>query len=123
MNRIAWSVFVLVLSVGLLAAPRQAAGATARLVKVLPQLLDRQGRVALNPSLYERDAYQFYLRRHPEECGGMRFEVQWKSKDTHEATLRLELRGNHGKVGTTQTIVQPVRLHGLFGRWSTVNFT
>src|SRR5262249_3609247 len=54
-------------------------GATARLVKVLPQLTDRQGRVALSPSLYERDAYQAYLRKHQEERGGIRFQVQWKS--------------------------------------------
>jgi hypothetical protein len=97
--------------------------ASARLVKVLPQFIDQQGRVALNPSLYERDAYQAYLRTHPEERAGLSFAVQWKSRDTRQTLLRLELRGNRGKNGTTAMIEEPVRHRGLFGSWSRVTLT
>jgi hypothetical protein len=92
--------------------------ASARLVKVLPHFEDSKGRIALNPSLYERDAYQVHLRKHPDERGGMRFDVQWKSRDTTRATLRLELRGNRGQVGTTETLEEAVVHRGLFGTWS-----
>ncbi len=34
-----------------------AGAASARIAKVLPQLLDLEGRHALSPSLYDRDAY------------------------------------------------------------------
>src|SRR5690349_6151916 len=84
--------------------PLLAAGApmpTARLVKVLPHFVDKQSRIALSPSLYERDAYQAHLRKNPSEQGGMRFDVQWKSGATNRFLLRLELRGNKVNVGTT----------------------
>src|SRR5207249_4815919 len=45
--------------------------AAGRVVKVLPQFLDLKGRNTLSPSLYERDAYQAVLRRHPEQRSGM----------------------------------------------------
>jgi hypothetical protein len=105
------------------AMPASLQAASARLVKVLPQFIDHQGRVALNPSLYERDAYQAHLRTHPEERAGMRFAVQWKSPDTREVRLRLELRGNRGKNGTTATIEENVKYRGLFSAWSMVALT
>ena len=47
------------------------------------------------PSLYERDLYQAQLRDHTNECSGMRFNVQWKTKGQPAAPLKLrvELRG------------------------------
>jgi len=108
---------------GLAGSVQPVGGATARLVKVLPHFMDQQGRVALNPSLYERDAYQAYLRKHPAERSGMKFDVQWKSRETTRLTLHLELRGNHGKAGTTATLQQPVKHSGLFGTWSKIEFT
>ncbi|MFM1942429.1 MAG: hypothetical protein RI897_1411 [Verrucomicrobiota bacterium] len=69
---------------------------SARISKVLPHYLDQQGRHTVNPSLFERDAYQAYLRAHPEEVGGVRFDVQWSSTVyyTEALLLRLELRGS-----------------------------
>src|SRR5580700_11564575 len=63
-------------------------------VKVLPQLLDEHGRHALSPSLYERDAYQFHLRKEPKLRGGARLAVQWKAKnvDWPKLKLRAEMR-------------------------------
>ncbi len=97
--------------------------ATARLVKVLPHFMDQQGRVALNPSLYERDAYQAHLRTHPAERSGIRFDVQWRSRDASRLKLRVELRGNRGKDGTTALIEEEVKYRGLFTAWSRVSIT
>ena len=69
--------------------------ATGRVVKVLPFLLDLNGRNALSPSLYDRDAYQAYLRGHSDHCSAIRFDVLWRASDSHHAKLKLrvELRG------------------------------
>src|SRR6266567_3807500 len=53
--------------------------ASGRIIKVLPHLLDRGGRHTLSPSLYERDAYQAFLRKNPGQCSGLRFDIQWKA--------------------------------------------
>ena len=68
---------------------------TGRVVKVLPHFLDLQGRSALSPSLYDRDAYQAQLRQHPQQCSGMRFDILWRARSLTNkvARLRLELRG------------------------------
>ena len=100
-----------------------APAASARLVKVLPHFMDAQGRVALNPSLYERDAYQVQLRTHPEERSGLRFDVQWRSRDASQLKLRVELRGNLGRNGTTAVIEEPVKFTGLFTTWSKATLT
>jgi hypothetical protein len=97
--------------------------ASARLVKVLPHFMDAQGRVALNPSLYERDAYQVQLRTHPAERSGLRFDVQWRSRDAGQLKLRVELRGSLGRNGTTAVIEEPVKYRGLFTSWSKASLT
>lgn len=94
--------------------------ATAKINKVLPHLVDREGRHALSPSLYERDAYQAYLREHREECGGLRIDVRWKvSRELAEGLrLRVELRGS----GQSEviTLERPVRRPPWYNRWSSV---
>src|SRR5437867_11725609 len=82
------------LSCWLVAAVSAHAG-TGRVMKVLPHFLDLKGRHALSPSLYDRDAYQAYLREHPEQRSAIRFDVQWKLKSAAYSPLklRLELRG------------------------------
>jgi hypothetical protein len=79
----------------LLLATFTVAADTGRVVKVLPHFLDLQGRSALSPSLYDRDAYQAQLRSHPEQRSGMRFDILWRarSQTNRLATLRVELRG------------------------------
>ena len=66
-----------------------------KVIKVLPHFLDTNGLHTLRPSLYDRDAYQAYLREHPEQRSGVRFDVQWKTKPPIYGKLRLivELRG------------------------------
>ena len=102
------------------AAPTFRTAPSARLVKVLPQFVDGRGRVALNPSLYERDAYQFYLRRHPAERGGLQFQVQWKSPTLRRVTLRLELRGTQNRQGSSVTSQDQIQHRGLLGSWSSI---
>ena len=79
----------------LLLATFTVAADTGRVVKVLPHFLDLQGRSALSPSLYDRDAYQAQLRKHPEQRSGMRFDILWRARSQTNtlARLRVELRG------------------------------
>ena len=73
----------------------QAAESTGRILKVLPVLLDKNGRHTLSPSLYERDAYQAHLRTHADECAGRMYSIHWKGRSTAGAPLhvQIELRG------------------------------
>jgi hypothetical protein len=95
--------------------------ASGRIVKVLPQFLDNKGRYSDEPSLYQRDAYQAYLREHPEKRSAMRFAIQWKLKGAYYEPLkvRLELKGapdqNASKV---QILESPVQPNGFFSNWS-----
>lgn len=97
----------------------------ARVIKVLPQLLDIKGRHTLSPSLYERDAYQFYLRKHPNEIMGLRMAVQWKAPGTRAGALKIraELRGAVGNSLHNITLEEPVKKGGWFGNWSEVRLT
>ena len=97
-----------------------AGAATARIVKVLPHLLDNEGRHTLSPSLYGRDAYQAFLRKNPGKCSGLRFDVQWKVKaaDWSQLRLRLEIRGS--KEGKPFVLDQPARRNHWYNRWSSL---
>lgn len=65
--------------------------APARVLKVLPYRLDLKGRQSLSPSLYERDAYQAWLRDHPKEISGLRVDVNWKGSPGKRIPVRLKL--------------------------------
>ena len=104
----------------LLAATVSAEAATGHVLKVLPHFLDLQGRHALSPSLYDRDAYQARLRQHPDQRSGVRFDVQWKAKQTGGAALKLraELRGiAHGNLPRQKVLEQEVKA-GVFSKWT-----
>jgi len=96
----------------------QSTAAEGRIIKVLPHFLDRQGRHALSPSLYDRDAYQAVLRKHPDKRSGLRFDIQWKAKfaGPNPMKLRIELRGT--QLGEVQSLEQTVQNKGPFSRWS-----
>ena len=98
-----------------------AQGATGKIIKVLPHLLDRQGRHTLSPSLYDRDAYQFQLQQHPEQQSAIRFDVQWKSKGPVWAPLKLrvELRGTTQGDSPKQVLLErSVEPSGWLGHWT-----
>jgi hypothetical protein len=73
---------------------------TGRVVKVLPLFLDLKGHDAVSPSLFDRDAYQAYLRQHTNEISAVQFDVLWKASNAKDEKLKLrvELRGvgEHG---------------------------
>ena len=107
--------------VGWLAGGWLAQAATGRVIKVLPQFLDLKGRNSLSPSLYERDVYQATLRDHTNQCSGMRFNVQWKTKGQPAAPLKLqvELRGSaHGDYPKQLVLEKPVEPGGSFSHWA-----
>jgi len=93
--------------------------------KVLPQFLDKKGRQSLAPSLYERDAYQFYLRKHPQLRATLHVVVQYKAKgvDWRKTKLRAELRGLVTNSLQTVTLEEPVKKSGFFGSWAEFNIT
>ena len=111
----------------LIAAATPAWAATGRVMKVLPFFLDAKGRHADSPSLYDRDAYQFFLRQNPEKQSGMLFDVHWKAKGDVAAPLklRLELRGvAQGNLPRERVIDTEVQSGGgWLGRWTGLTLT
>jgi hypothetical protein len=97
--------------------------ATGKIVKVLPHYLDLQGRRALSPSLYERDAYQAHLRKTPEERSGMQFDVQWKAQKTDRSNLKLrvEIRGSKEALGKNFVLEKSIKPKRWFSTWSSLN--
>jgi hypothetical protein len=104
-----------------------ATAATGRIVKVLPEFLDTQGRTSLSPSLYERDAYQATLRLHPERRSGLRFYVQWQTRGAvwERLTLRLELRGTVEGNLPKQLVIDKVLVNKgrRYSRWSDITLS
>src|SRR4051812_33809043 len=103
----------------LLGASAQAA--TGRVIKVLPHFLDKKGHHTLTPSLYDRDAYQAYLREHPDERSGLRYDIQWKTTGPvwEPLTLRVELRGTaQGQLPKEVLIEKTVLPGGFFSHWT-----
>src|ERR1700722_20195456 len=96
---------------------------TGRVIKVLPQFLDQKGQHAISPSLYDRDAYQAYLRVHTNEISGMRFAVQWKASGATPLKLRVEVLGvAHGDLPPKVVLEQEVK-PGWFSHWASLPLT
>jgi len=117
-----WRLLTSLLVLGSLSTALAGDAVTGRVVKVLPFLLDLKGQAALSPSLYDRDAYQAYLRRHTHQRSALRFDVLWKTSDAGEAKLKLqlELRGI-GQDGMPRqaTLEQTVTPH-YFRHWDSL---
>lgn len=93
---------------------------TGSVVKVLPLFLDLQGRDAVSPSLFDRDAYQFYLRQHTNEVSAVRFDVLWKASNAEGSKLKLraELRGVGADGLPKQTALETKVTPGFFRSWT-----
>jgi hypothetical protein len=108
----------------LLLAALSAHAAEQKVIKVLPHLLDKKGRHAVSPSLFDRDAYQAWLRRNPDEQSGIRYDVQWRSREAGEFKLKLELIGRVEKgVIRRRTIEKEVTLKHPKSLWSGLALT
>jgi hypothetical protein len=115
-----WIVIALLLAI----APASFA-AQGRVIKVLPLYLDSKGRDSLNPSLYERDAYQAVLRQHPNQRSALRFAVQWKAHDVDWPKTRLvvETRGVKENTIISRTIDYTLNKGGFFSKWAHVDIS
>jgi hypothetical protein len=92
-----------------------------KILKVLPHYLDLQGRHSVSPSLYDRDAYQAFLRKTPQQRSGVRFDVQCRS-NAASLKLRVELRGAKGKELTQAVVEGSVKRIG-FSKWTSVTLS
>jgi hypothetical protein len=121
MRRLLMSLLLL----GSLSAALAGDAVAGRVVKVLPFFLDLKGHEALSPSLYDRDAYQAYLRRHIDQQSAMRFDVLWKVSNpgSTELKLRIELRSiARNGMPHQATLEQTVAPH-FFRHWDTLMLT
>ena len=113
---------MILLLFGSLSAAFASDAVTGRIVKVLPLLLDLKGQDATSPSLYDRDAYQAYLRQHTNEISAVRYDVLWKASNVGGAKLKLrvELRS----VGTNnlpcQTTLEREVTPKFFRHWTSL---
>jgi hypothetical protein len=101
------------------------AAVTGKVVKVLPFYVDEQGRIAKSPSLFDRDAYQAYLRIHTNEIAGIRYDVLWKAgkSEGEKLKVRVELRGMlDGNVPKTKTLEAEIA-PGKSGGWTEIKLT
>jgi hypothetical protein len=94
-----------------------------KVVKVLPHFLDLEGRVALDPSLFERDAYQARLRAHPLERNGLQFDIQWRAPATGRLKLLVEMRGTLSNRVTIARLELPLKTGGARSHWSKTSLT
>lgn len=95
---------------------------TGRVIKVLPFLVDTNGCIAKSPSLYDRDAYQAYLRSHADQQSAIRFDVLWKASNAGDADLKLrvELRGIGGDGMPRQTTLEQTVMPHFFRHWNSL---
>src|SRR5438445_470784 len=92
--------------------------APGKIIKVLPHFLDLQGRHSISPSLYDRDAYQAQLRRNPKQRSALRFDIQWRSRETTPLKLRVEVRGGKGNEATQATLETSSAHLAGFSKWT-----
>jgi hypothetical protein len=112
---------VILLGLGLLTLTACSTGKSGgNITKVLPHWLDREGKHALSASLFERDAYQAHLRQHPEEIGGIRYDVHWRAsrKGDPDYRLKVEVRTMDRSLDEPLVVSETVKDPPLWGRWS-----
>ncbi|MGV3772834.1 MAG: hypothetical protein ACO1QB_08030 [Verrucomicrobiales bacterium] len=116
---------MLLMAAGKTAKPKPKPLTPATVVKVLTHLVDQYGRHSEAPSLYERDAYQSWLRQHPEKIATIRFDIQWKAKAkaAEGYVLRLEMRGSKMDITKMVTFEQKVTEPKLVSKWSRIELT
>jgi hypothetical protein len=93
-----------------------------RIVKVLPLFLDLKGHDAVSPSLFDRDAYQVYLRAHTNQVSAVRFDFLWlvENPSTEKYKLHVELRGVGEDGKPTQTVVEQEASRHRLRHWDSL---
>jgi len=116
------TLFIATLLLGSVLVASAAAPVSGHIVKVLPLYLDQNGRDAVSPSLFDRDAYQAYLRDHTTDVSTLRFDVLWKGSAEKHVKFRLqaEVRGIGPDGLPRQVLVEKEVGPGLFSRWTSL---
>jgi len=116
--------FLLALA-GLLRADSTIPAPTGRIVKVLPLFLDTNNAVALSPSLFDRDAYQYYLMQHTNEIAGIRCDVDWNARHATglKLTVRMELRGVTTNGIPTRVVLEQTVTPKTFHHWTSLTLS
>lgn len=98
---------------------------TGKVLKVLPLYLDQTNHIAPSPSLFDRDAYQAWLREHTNEISGIRFDVMWKASHVigTNLILRVELHGVGTNSYPTRKILEEPVTPKLFNHWATLTLS
>ncbi len=110
--------WLIVLALMLVAAVPNAVAGKARISKVLPHLLDEKGRHTLSPSLYERDAYQSQLRKNPERCTAVRFDIRWAGINLKRDSLKLRMELRVSGEPNHIVLEEAIKPLGVSGSWS-----
>lgn len=116
---------ILLVLLGLIAVAPFASAQSGKILKVLPQYLDLEGRTSISPSLYDRDAYQAQLRRAPKNRSGLAFNINWKARsiDPSKLKVRVEMRGVIDDKVQRETIEQPLGKPSIFRSWTLIKVT
>lgn len=91
-------------------------------IKALPHYLDAQGRHTLSPDLFQRDAYQEYLRVNPDAVSTLRYDARWGRFATRQGPdqIRLELRGTRDGLPTESNVLVAVDEVRRGGGWVSI---
>jgi hypothetical protein len=113
---------MILLLLGSLSAASATDAVTGSIHKVLPLLLDLKGRASTSPSLFDRDAYQAFLRQSTNEISAVRFDVLWSVShaDAADLKLRLELRGTGPDGLPRQTTLEEKVTPHFFRHWTSL---
>jgi hypothetical protein len=110
----------LVIAVLFTLAGVSAEAASAKVLKVLPHLLDQEGRHTLSPSLYERDAYQAKLRKERALVSTIRFDINWKASSVDRDNIRVRVETRGDKPGKPMMFEEKVKPGVWFSTWSKI---
>lgn len=119
-------IFIALFLMGSLVLARESradgAGPRGHVVKVLPLLLNLKGHDAISPSLFDGDAYQFYLRVHTNQISGIRYDVQWKASKitTKYVDVMIELRAVAADGSPRMKILAQAERPRRFGNWTSL---
>ncbi len=93
-----------------------------RVVKVLPLFLNLKGHDAVTPSLFDRDAYQAWLRLNTNQISALRLDVWCKTANAGKTklTLRAELRGIGDNNLPRVAVLEKPAATGFFHRWTSL---
>ncbi len=118
MRRLLMVLFLL----GSLSAAFAADTVSGRVVKVLPMFLDLNGHDAVSPSLFDRDAYQAWLRLNTNQISALRFDVWCKTANVggNKLKLRAELRGIGENNLPRVAVLEKEASTGFFHRWTSL---